>query len=163
MADKRGVDASQGEQRGIASLYAAEHTRLVRTAFLLTGSRAVAEDLAHDAFVQVQGRLDAIERPGAYLQVTLANLCKRYLRRQGSEARVRLVLARSKRDAAEPTGDHIFDSLAGLSPAQRTVLVLRYYLDLPDAEIAEAMGCPEATVRSHASRGLAQLRRVVEQ
>jgi RNA polymerase sigma factor (sigma-70 family) len=147
----------------MAGLYATEHRRLIRTAFLLTGSRAAAEDLAQEAFVQVHRRLDAIERPGAYLQATLANLCKRYLRREEREAKVRSFLAAARHDRMEPTGDNIFDSLWGLSPAQRTVLVLRFYLDLPDAEISRVLACPEATVRSHASRGLEQLRKVVEQ
>jgi len=50
------------------------------------------------------------------------------------------------------------DALAGLPPAQRVVLVLRYHHDLPDAEIAATMGCRESTVRSHARRALAALR-----
>jgi RNA polymerase sigma factor (sigma-70 family) len=162
VADEPGASVSGVAADGFARLYASEHKRLVRTAFLLTGSRAVAEDLVHDAFVRAQGRVGAADRPGAYLHATLANLCRRYLRRQGLEARVRSVLATtSKPDRADATGDHLFDSLASLTPPQRSVLVLRYYLDLPDSDIASTLGCPEPTVRSHASRGLAQLRKVI--
>ena len=54
--------------------------------------------------------------------------------------------------------DETWRWLSTLTPQQRAVLVLRFYEDLPDAEIADLLGCPEATVRSHAFRGLAALR-----
>jgi RNA polymerase sigma factor (sigma-70 family) len=60
--------------------------------------------------------------------------------------------------AAVDHRDRAWRLLATLKPLQRAVLVLRFYEDLPDAEIAQALGCAEATVRSHAFRGLAALR-----
>jgi RNA polymerase sigma factor (sigma-70 family) len=86
------------------------------------------------------------------------NRCRSWGRRQ--------VLERDRRprppEPAELVADELWDALATLPERQRTAIVLRYYADLPDADIAEALGCRPATVRTSLHRGLAALRRVVE-
>jgi RNA polymerase sigma factor (sigma-70 family) len=56
--------------------------------------------------------------------------------------------------------DYLLRALAGLAPRQRAVLILRYYCDLPEAEVAQALGCSVGTVKSQASRGLTRLRQL---
>jgi RNA polymerase sigma factor (sigma-70 family) len=150
-------DADEAET--FEALFTREYEGLLKVAYLMTGSRQVAEDLTHDAFVKVQSRLTFVERPGAYLRVTVVNLARSHLRRRKVEERFRLL---ARPEAHAPTGDEMFDALATLSPSQRTAVVLRFYEDLSDEDIAARLGVRPATVRSLIHRGLARLSKVVE-
>jgi RNA polymerase sigma factor (sigma-70 family) len=129
---------------------------MVRLAHLLTGSAAVAEDVVQDAFVRIHALLPTLDRPGAYLRRTVVNLCRSHQRRRGVEERW---LARQPAPTATlPTElDETWRCLATLSVQQRDVLVLRFYLDLPLAEIADLLDLPVGTVKSSIHRGLAAL------
>lgn len=140
-------------------LFAREYPGMVRLAFLLTGSRPAAEDLTHDAFIKIHARLASIDRPGAYLHTTLVNLCHSYVRRERVERRLRPF---SRPPVVEPTGDNLFDALNTLSAKQRAAVVLRYYEDLSDDDIAARLDVRPATVRSLIHRGLARLQEVIE-
>jgi RNA polymerase sigma-70 factor (sigma-E family) len=143
---------------------------LLRFALMLCGDRYRAEDLVQSVLVRAHqrwGRIAAMERPEAYVKAALVNEHLRWWRRRSS--RELPVADPDDRDlpaVADPAGpqasrDAAWRLLRGLPPAQRAVLVLRYYEDLADAEIAAILGCSPATVRSRAARALAVLREAV--
>jgi len=146
--------------RSMGAVFVDERERLVRVAYLLTGSSAVAEDLVQDAFVRLHGHWDGIREPSAYLRVTVVNACRAHHRRNRREQSHFPELVT---DLVAPETPLVLDALASLPYRQRAALVLRFYEDRPDDEIAEALGCRPATVRSLVHRGLATLRKVIAQ
>ena len=138
--------------------YRAQYPPMLRLAYLLTGSRTAAEDLVQDSFVRVQPRFTSLDAPGAYLRRTVTNACYSWHRRRRREQAYQ---AGPAEDAA-PEHDELWDALAKLAPRRRAALVLRYYLDLSEAEIAAALGCRRGTVKSLTHRGLADLKDVLE-
>ncbi len=141
------------------SLYASEYRPLVRVAFVMLGGSNRAEEVVQDAFGRVYERWSSLDNPGGYLRTCVVNGCRDVLRRQR--------LAVWKRPDPSPVFvelgfDHLADALTRLSPRQRAAVVLRYYADLPEAEIAEALGVRPGTVKSLLHRGLAQLREEIE-
>lgn len=148
---------------GFEGLYRSELATIVRLAHLLTGSNAAADDIAHEAFLRVRHRWQSIENPGGYLRVVAVNLCRNWnrsdRRRIAREQRA-AGAARSHADDVDVDVDVELLALVDRLPfRQRAVLVARYWLDLPEAEIAELVGCRPGTVKSLASRGLDSLRR----
>jgi len=155
-------------------IYKAERDGLVRLAYLMTGSPAVAEDLVQDTFVRVMARLDADASPGAYLRRSVINACYSWHRRAWREVRPgdddRLgagVRAGGSgfRAVAEPDpgGDvEMWDALNRLPPRRRSILVMRYYLDMSEADVAATLGCRVGTVKSTTHRALADLRKMIE-
>ncbi len=143
----------------LAAVFAAEHDGLVRLACLLTGSTLVAEDVVQDAFVQLQLRWNTVERPGAYLRTAVVNGCRGYHRRLRRE---RASYADLVSTATLPETPVVLDVLATLPYRQRAALVLRFYEDRPDEEIAALLDCRPATVRSHIRRGLQAMRKVLD-
>ena len=146
----------------LADLYREKYVPMVRLAYLMVGSTTVAEDLVQDAFARMHRHWDGIEHPRAYLRTSVVNACRSHLRR--------LALERAYKrhpsvvgESAPPEADELFDALAALPPRQRAALVLRFYEDLSEADIAVALGCRPGTVKSLLHRGLAELRKVVEQ
>jgi len=152
------------EDRTYADVVVAHAPALLRLAVMLTGAREDAEDLLQSTFLRAARHADRIAgmtAPAAYLRRVLVNEHLSTGRR--TSRRVRTVSAVADAAVADGGGavdarDETWRWLATLSAPQRAVLALRFYEDLPDAEIAELLGCPEATVRSHARRGLAALR-----
>jgi RNA polymerase sigma factor (sigma-70 family) len=142
----------------LAALYAAEHDGLARLASLLTGSTLVAEDVVHDAFVQLHQRWSSVEKPGAYLRTAVVNGCRGYHRRLRRE---RASYADLVSTATLPETPMVLDVLGRLPYRQRAALVLRFYEDWPDDQIAGLLGCRPATVRSHIHRGLDAMRKVL--
>ena len=141
--------------------------RLFRTALLLAGQdRAAAEDLLQLALERAYRHWARVCRSGdpeRYVQRILANASNDRWRKAARRPE-RLLRpgdadppAQDKSDAVVER-DFLIRALAALPPRQRTVLVLRYFNDLPEAEIADALGCSVGTVKSQVSRGLARLR-----
>ena len=170
--DRRGVVAVEQEVglRGrLADAYVRSAPGGIRLAYLLTGDRAVAEDLVQEAFVRFVGRLRFLRDPDAfepYLRRTIVNLSKNHFRRRAVE---REYLAREgpraedvSTDPDVVTHDSLRSALLRLPPRQRSALVLRYFEDLPEATIAELLRCRPATVRSLVARGLEALRTTPE-
>ena len=140
-------------------LYQRERAGLVRLAFLLTGSQTAAEDLVQDVFLRAASRLEAVDEPVAYLRRSVTNACWSWHRRRRREDR----LPPERAAIVAGTSDiEMWDALARLSVKRRNVLVLRYYLDLPEAEVATLLGCRVGTVKSATHRALQDLRRVLE-
>jgi RNA polymerase sigma-70 factor (sigma-E family) len=144
-----------------ATFYAAEWPGAVRLAGLLTQDARVAEDLAQEAFARVFPKWDGVENPHAYLRVAIVNACRSWQARRRTE-RVKLPLIAGASSTELPF-DALADAVAALPYRQRAVLVLRYYADLRESEIAEAIGCRPGTVKSLTSRALAALRKEVQQ
>jgi RNA polymerase sigma factor (sigma-70 family) len=144
--------------RGLPELYARERVPMLRLAVLLVGSVPLAEDVVQDAFGEVARRWDGLDRPGAYLRTCVVNGCRGALRRRATEERA-AALAPPAHDVHLPTElVEVRDALDRLGERQRVVVVLRYFLDLPDSDIAALLGCRQTTVRSLARRALAVLR-----
>ena len=131
----------------------------VRLAWLLTHDHAGAEDVVQDAFLRLRPRFAAIENPTAYLRTAIVNGCRDRARSAGrSDARLRRIMVLTEASSTDHP-DELLDAVAHLPYRQRAVLVLRYWADLPEAEIAEIVGVRPATVRSITARALAHLRR----
>jgi RNA polymerase sigma-70 factor (sigma-E family) len=143
---------------------AARLPALLRFAFLLCGDRELARDLVQEALTKALvrwSRVDAADQPYAYVRTMLTNEFLAFHRRR----RLRTVPLTSDLAPTEPAAadglddrDELWRQLAGLPRQQRAVLVLRYYEDLSDAEIAEVLRCREGTVRGYAARAFATLR-----
>jgi len=138
---------------GFDELYRAEFEPMVRLAYLLTGDRETALEVTHDAFVVTCERWSRLDRPGGYLRTAVVNRCRDLGRRQ----RFRSSAPVPERSVVDPDDD-LADAIAALPPKRRAAVVLRYYLDLTEAEIAETLGVRPGTVKSLLSRGLAELK-----
>lgn len=143
-----------------ASCYRDLQPDMVRLAVLLTGSPETAQDLVQDAFVRLHRAWPRVREPHAYLRRAVVNACHSHHRHLRVVRREAACLEPPAPAAAEP--DELADALAALPHRQRAAIVLRFYADLPDADIAAALGCRPGTVASLVHRGLAQLRRVIE-
>ncbi len=141
----------------LAALYEQEQPAMLRVACLLVGSRAIAEEIVHDAFVTVGERWARIDNPGGYLRTTVVNGCRMSLRRRATERRHAPIGELTVDAPAELV--ELRAALEQLTERERVVIVLRYFVDLPDAEIAAALGCRRATVRSLVHRALRTLRK----
>lgn len=142
--------------------------RLVSFGYLLCHDRDLAQDLAQEALARLHLHWQRISREGdveAYVRRSMLNQLLSWRRRRSwSERPVashRIDLAGPDvRDHADDIGvrEEMWALLGSLPVRQRAVVVLRFYEDRSDAEIADLLGCREATVRSHASKALARLR-----
>jgi RNA polymerase sigma-70 factor (sigma-E family) len=159
-----GADAPDSGAVGFDAFVAAHGPRLLRTAYLLTGDHGAAEDLLQDTLVRAWdrwSRVSGADQPLAYVRRMLVNASVsrwRALRlRQGGE---RLVATPPERGTADPTGhdDEVWRLVATLPPRQRAVVVLAYYEDLADAQVAETLGCATGTVKSQRAKALRALR-----
>lgn len=138
----------------------AEHwVELLRLATLLVGSEAQAEDIVQTVFAAAHDRWDTIDQPRAYLKRAVVNRANEAHRRR---ARERGWLVRQQEPVTEiPEVDETWRVLRRLPVAQRTVVVLHFYEDLPLVAVAEMLGRPPATVRSQLHRALDRLRRTL--
>jgi RNA polymerase sigma-70 factor (sigma-E family) len=155
----------------VTALYAEHALGLVRLAVLLVGDRASAEDIVQDAFLGLYRRWDRLpdtSAPLAYVRVSVLNGCRTALRRR-SRARSVGNLTERPADSAEAVAllseeqRAVAGALRRLPERQREALVLRYYLDLSEAEIAAVMGISRGTVKSATSRALATVRRTLRE
>jgi RNA polymerase sigma-70 factor (sigma-E family) len=137
--------------------YRASWPAVVRLAHTIVGSVAVAEELAQEAFVRVHERWDTVRTPDAFVRTVVLNLARSRLRRAHLE--VTRLPPSPGATTAEPALDETWIALSRLPFRQRAVLALRYYADLPEAEIAELLGCRVGTVKSAHHRALARLRK----
>jgi RNA polymerase sigma-70 factor (sigma-E family) len=148
------------EEQSFEEYVAARRPALLRTAYLLTGSHADAEDLVQVALVKVVPHWARVaERPEPYVrQVLVRESVSRWQRRRWRET-----ATASVPDRPDPVGDldralDLRAALAALPPRQRAVVVLRYYEDLTERETAQVLGLAVGTVKSQARDALARLR-----
>ena len=148
----------------VSALYAEHALGLTRLAQVMLGDRAAAEDVVQDAFFGLCRRWNYLTDAGkarAYLRSSVLNGCRNVLRRQARVPVATLAPDVLGADAPLLADEDRRAALRRLPDRQREALVLRYYLDLSDAEIARAMAVGESTVRSTAHRGLAALERIL--
>jgi len=168
----RDLGVTTSREARIAALFDEHYPGLCRLAALLLGDVAAAEEVVQEAFLRTFSgwwRLRQPDRADRYLRTTVVNLARSRVRRravEGSGNRTvwagELVRAHSEWDV-ERTGDvmAILDALRVLPPRQRQAVVLRYYADLPEAEVATALGCSVGTVKSQLFKARATLARAL--
>ena len=155
----------------VEELYAAHYRRLVRLSVLLVRDVETAEEVVQDSFVAMHGRWRRLHDPDkglAYLRQTVVNRSRSVLRRRAVQARHPSPVPADRPGADEDAvaterRTQVLDALRALPTRQREVLALRYYLDLSEAQIAETLGISRGAVKSHASRGAASLRQLLEE
>jgi RNA polymerase sigma factor (sigma-70 family) len=151
-------EVAPGAPEDFGAFYARNYLGLVRLAALLSGSADTAPDLVQDCFVRLHGHWTTVRDPLPYIRRSVVHACTSHHRRT---ARGRRLPPPVLQDA--PLGaDELGDALAKLAPRQRAAVILRYYDDLSDAEIARALRCRPGTVGSLIHRALAELRKVIE-
>ncbi|MBA3983636.1 MAG: sigma-70 family RNA polymerase sigma factor [Acidimicrobiia bacterium] len=156
-------DGSEAEP--FADFYRQRWHDAARWATALVGDRARGEELAQDAFIRIQSRFALLDNPEGYLRRTVVNLARESHRssaRRKWRERTNADREESSADVATGIDPELLAALARLPHDQRAVLVLRYWADWDETSIAESLGCQRSTVRSHAKRGLDQLRAELE-
>lgn len=170
MADRPSTewDADQA----VTHLFGAHYRPMVRLAGLLLHERGIAEEIVQDAYVRLHARWHRLRDPDralAYLRVSVVNGCRSALRHR-RVVDAHLAASRPPADVASAesgaldllTQAAVLDAIRRLPTRQREAIVLRYYGDLSEAEIAEAMGVSRGAVKSHAARAVAALRPILE-
>ncbi|MGQ0825878.1 MAG: RNA polymerase sigma factor [Actinomycetota bacterium] len=133
-----------------SDFYRREWHGAVRLAASLTGSVAVGEDMVQEVFQKMYLTWGRADEPAAYLRVAVRNRCRSWHRRRHLERERLPMLVTTDHGPGEP--DELDDVVATLPTRQRAVLVLRYWGDLSEAEVARELGCAPGTVKSLASR-----------
>ena len=140
-----------------------EYPSVVRAAYLVTGDREEALDIAQEAFERAYarwGRVGQLDRPGAWVQHVAVNQAISWRRRQ----RVRRARPPEPEAAAPPPAEpdvELMAALRSLSPAQRAAVVLRHYADRSVEEVAATLGKRPGTVRALTAQGVAKLRQAI--
>ena len=153
-----------GQAPGLALLYEQYYRSLVKLASFYVDDRESAEEVVQDAFVRLlNGNYTIVPgKEGAYLRTMVVNggrstLRKRRVRRAFKPEPPGLVAAAEQAGVAASEHDRIVAALRKLPERQASVLILRYYEDLSEADIATTLGIARGSVKSHAHRGLAKL------
>jgi RNA polymerase sigma factor (sigma-70 family) len=154
--------AATDQGRAVGDFVGAHGQSLLRFAFLLTGGRgAQAEDLVQAVLARLVERgLDGLDNPLAYTRRAIVNEQRSAARRAAAEdRRLRHVAGADVADGPVTVDRQtMFTALKTLNERERAVIVLRYYVDLPDTEIGDIVGCSRATVRSLVHRALPKLK-----
>lgn len=170
-AGAHGQELPSDPDAALRVLYATHWGGMVRLAALLLGSTSAAEEVVQEAFVSTYRRWSRLQDPqaaGGYLRTSVVNGCRSWHRHQQVEVRHR------QPGPPEPSGPaevaerrtedaRVMAALRTLSRRQQEVLVLRYYADASEADIAELCGISRGAVKSHAHRGLQALRTALEE
>ena len=162
----------------LTDLYAVHWASLVRLSWLLIGDQQVAEETVQDAFVAMHSRWSELRNQDlalAYLRRSVVNGSRSVLRHRRVEDRYLVAQTNTlsaggltvhpsaeSQAATQAAGERLVAALGRLPRRQREVLTLRYYLDLTEAQIADALSISAGSVKTHAHRGLAALRSDVE-
>jgi RNA polymerase sigma-70 factor (sigma-E family) len=168
-ARQRATDA----ETVVTALYQAHAVGLIRLAVVMLGDRSAAEDVVQEAFAGLYRRWDHLygaDRALGYTRASVLNGCRSRLRARVREKHVaaasQATLAAASAEQAVLIGEEhaaVLTALRRLPDRQREALVLRYYLDLSELEIAAWMGIGRGTVKSTTSRALAALGRLLEE
>jgi RNA polymerase sigma-70 factor (sigma-E family) len=153
----------------IEALYVSNWRSLVRLAYLLIGDAEVAEDLVQEAFIALDSS-STIRDSGAaigYLRSTVTNLCRSHLRRRYTVRRFAHLLRDASSSIVDPIAiadedRAVLDLVERLPARQREILVLRYWCDMSEADIATTLHISAGAVKASASRGIRALRTRLE-
>lgn len=171
LQDHAAAGPEPGADQMVARLYSLHYRPLVRLAALLVRDAATAEEVVQDAFAAVREgwqRLGDAEKALAYLRQAVVNRSRSVLRHRtvpGDNPQQVLPDPPDTEHGAPGLLEHpaARAALAGLPDRQREAIVLRYYADLSQGEIAAAMGISRGAVNSHTARGLSALRAALDQ
>jgi RNA polymerase sigma-70 factor (sigma-E family) len=151
---------------GVTALYQAHAVGLIRLAIIMLGERTAAEDVVQEAFLGLYRHWDRLADPAralSYARSSVLNGCRNVLRvRRRPERSEPAARAAESAEAAALVGEEhqeVLAALRALPARQREALVLRYYADLSEEEIAAAMGISRGTVKSTTSRAVAAVAR----
>jgi RNA polymerase sigma-70 factor (sigma-E family) len=157
----------------VTALYAAHAVGLIRLAIVMLGDRGAAEDVVQDAFLGLYRHWDRLADPGnglTYVRSAVLNRCRNALRQRGQRDRHERQgpgpTASESAEAVALVGEEhqqVLAAIRALPDRQREALVLRFYLDLSEEEIARAMGVSRGTVKSATSRAVAALGRKLKE
>jgi len=157
-------------EQAISAIYGRHYWPLVRLAAALVGDVGTAEEVVQDAFIAMCGawsRLRDRDKALAYVRQSVMNRSRSVLRHR------RMVASRNAPEPAQdmPSAEHgaitllersaLISAMRALAPRQREALVLRFYLDLSEGQVASAMGISRGTVKCHTARAKAALRSVL--
>lgn len=170
MGSAAAADATGASVDQLTETYQAHYRSLLRLAALLLDDLSSCEDVVQEAFIRVHAARRRVREPEktlAYLRQTVVNLSRSTLRRRILGLRL---LPKPMPDMASAEEgaydalerDQLRTALRGLQRRQREVLVLRYYADLTEAQVAEVLGVSVGSVKAYGSRGLAALRILME-
>ena len=177
MLDPAGTAADEDSpawtaDEAVALLFAAHYRSLVRLAALLVHDSAAAEDVTQDAYVALHAnwrRVRDADKALAYLRATVLNRARSALRRRSVVTRYLAAVPPPGTMPSAEAGalgvlehEEVLAAVRKLPTRQREAIVLRYYADLSEAQIADAMGVSRGAVKSHTSRGMAALRGKLE-
>lgn len=160
---RNGSLSELGTEYAFRRFFDDHHTDLSRLAYLVTGDSQAADDLAADAFVEVWRhweRVQAADSPVAYARGIVTNLARQWIKKRTRERSGLLRLGLLRRDRAESDTPAVLDvraALQRLPQRRRECVVLRYAFDVSEREVASILGISVGAVKSHTSRGAAQL------
>jgi len=162
------ADAADRDQR-VGDLFDRHYAGLCRLAYLIVGDQLQAEEVVMDAFMRTfasWGRIRDLDRSEAYLRRAVVNLSRTRARRRYTEERSNAAVTRQpvKPAGGEPERELVvWEAVRTLPDRQRAAVVLRYYEDLPEADIADVLGCTVGTVKSQLSKARAALARALDE
>jgi RNA polymerase sigma-70 factor (sigma-E family) len=168
------LDRQAGSRDAVTTLYAEHAVGLIRLAVVMLGDRAVAEEVVQEAFCGLYRHWGRLSDPGKalpYARSAVLNGCRSALRQRARWQRGPVTgsqlweTAESAESSVLASEEHreVLAALQRLPDRQREALVLRFYLELGEAEIAESMGITPGTVKSTTSRALTALGRLLEE
>lgn len=153
------TDSQERSAGAFVDFYRLHYPGAVRLAWLLTHDHSMTDDVVQDAFLRIRPRFDTVLDGQAYLRACVVNGCRDRARSsQRSNARLRLVSATMRSSVSDRPAE-LLDAVATLPYNQRAAVVLRFWADLPEIEIARTLGVRPSTVRSLVGRALTTLRR----
>jgi RNA polymerase sigma-70 factor (sigma-E family) len=165
-----GCEGGDSAATAVGALYQASAVSLIRLAYVMLGDRPTAEDVVQEAFCGLYRRWDRLAEADSaqyYVRASVLNGCRSVLRRRAARRRgVAYELPAVSAEAVVLSGEEreeVMRAVGRLPHRQREALVLRFYLDLPDEQIARVMGIRQSTVRSTAHRGLEALGRALKE
>jgi RNA polymerase sigma-70 factor (sigma-E family) len=140
--------------------YEATYPKMLRLAAALLPSKAMAEDVVHDAYAQVFRKYETVHEPNAYVRRAIVNATTGFFRKR-AVASAKEPIIRASAETQFVDHDALLSVLDSLPQRQRAAILLRYYEQCTEAEIASILRCRPGTVKSLLSRGIAALREVV--
>ncbi len=156
-------------REGFEHFYSREFATVAALAYVLSGSRTLAEEITQEAFMAAYRqweRIGSFDRPGAWVRRVVANKAASSWRRRAAAVRAmsRLTSATEQQPAPEMNAEAIelWDAVRSLPLRQRQAVALHYIDDLPLDDIGEVLGCSAGTVKTHLARGRERLKRELE-
>lgn len=163
--------ADADRDREVAALFDRLYGPMCRLAYVIMGDEATAEEMVMEALIKTFSswrRIRDYDRVDAYLRRTVVNLCRSKIRRKVIEARVNATTYKREQLRApdwdperHETSRVVWEAVRHLPPRQRACVVLRYYDDLSEAQIADALQCSVGTVKSQLAKSRSKLEKVL--